>query len=241
MALLQLDTLPPPAQAPPPVPRSLTLPDIKLPDLYEGLRPAGPALPASLPASLPAAMSEVEVALLSALAAQAARVLEFGCGGSTRLMLAAGCGRLLSVDSDATWLQRIAATPEVEAAAAHGRFTPWHVDIGPTGQWGWPTGPVGADAAWRYWGAPWLVMPRAELVLIDGRFRIACALAAHGRLAPDGHVAVHDWWPRRAYQDALAPFFDVVGSAGTLALLRPRAVARAEIEAALEKQGADPR
>lgn len=237
MALLQLDTLPPPAQTLPAVPQTVTLPDLKLPDLYEGLRPAGPALPVSLPA----AMSEAEVALLTALAAKAERVVEFGCGGSTRLMLAAGCGRLLSIDSDAGWLQRIATAPEVEAAVAHGRFTPWHVDIGPTGQWGWPSGPVTADAAWRYWGAPWLIMPRAELVLVDGRFRIACALAAHGRLARDGHLAVHDWWPRRAYQEALAPFFEVVGSAGTLALLQPRPVTRTAIEAALERHGADPR
>jgi len=238
MALLTLDnSLPPPAAALPPVPAGLTLPDLKLPDLYQGLRPQGPALPTGLPA----AMTEGETVLLSALAAKAARVVEFGCGGSTRLILAAGQARLLSIDTDAQWLQRAATTPEAEAAAAHGRFTAWHVDLGPTGQWGWPLGPVSADAAWRYWGAPWLVMPRAELVLVDGRFRIACALAAHGRLAADGHVAVHDFWPRRAYQQALAPFFEVVGSAGTLALLQPRKVARAEIEAALETHGADPR
>ncbi len=235
--LLQLDTLPPPAQTLPPVPRSIALPDLKLPNLYDGLPAAGP----SLPTSLPAAMTEAETALLSTLASKAERVVEFGCGGSTRLMLAAGAGRLLSIDSDANWLQRVAAAPEVEAAAVHGRFTPWHVDIGPTGDWGWPMGTVSADTAWRYWGAPWLVMPRAELVLVDGRFRIACALAAHGRMAAGGHVAVHDWWPRRAYQEALAPFFDVVGSAGTLALLQPRAVTPGVMAAALEKFGADPR
>ncbi|MCX7373840.1 MAG: hypothetical protein NTW56_15625 [Alphaproteobacteria bacterium] len=236
--LLQLDdNLPPPAQALPAVPHGVTLPELKLHDLYQGLRPAGPAQPTSLPA----AMSEAETALLSALAAKAARVVEFGCGGSTRIMLAAGAARILSVDSDATWLQRVASGPEGEAACRAGRLIPWHVDIGPTGDWGWPSGPVSADTAWRYWGAPWLVMPPAELVMVDGRFRIACALAAHGQLAQGGHVAVHDWWPRRAYQEALAPFFDVVGSAGTLALLSPRKIGRAEIEAALERHGTDPR
>jgi hypothetical protein len=76
--LLQLDdNLPPPAQALPAVPHGVTLPELKLHDLYQGLRPAGPAQPTSLPA----AMSEAETALLSALAAKAARVVEFGCGG----------------------------------------------------------------------------------------------------------------------------------------------------------------
>ena len=50
------------------------------------------------------AMSGAEQALLRAAAAGAARVLEFGCGGSTTLLLDAGTGHVLSVDSDAGWL-----------------------------------------------------------------------------------------------------------------------------------------
>ena len=91
----------------------------------------------------------------------------------------------------------------------------------PCGEWGWPLQPPAPVVAWRYWGAPWVAMPQADFVLVDGRYRVACALAAHARLAPGGHLAVHDFWPRPVYQQALAPFFEVVGSAGTLALLRP--------------------
>ena len=161
------------------------------------------------------AMTAAEQALLRTAASGAGRMIEFGCGGSTALLLSASSGYLLSVDSDAAWLARVAR------GKANGRLTQHHADLGPCGEWGWPLQPPVPEVAWRYWGAPWLAMPEADFVLVDGRYRIACALAAHDRLTPGGHLALHDFWPRRAYQEALAPFFEVVGAAGTLALLRP--------------------
>lgn len=179
------------------------------------------------------AMTGAEQALLRAAAAGAARMLEFGCGGSTALLLAAGTGCLLSVDSDAAWLARVARQNPTP------RLVQYHADIGPCGEWGWPVSPPAPVVAWRFWGAPWVAMPQADFVLVDGSYRVACALAAHGRLAPGGHVAVHDFWPRPAYQAALAPFFEVVGSAGTLALLQP--VAADGLADALGAFAADPR
>lgn len=185
--------------------------------------------------TLAAAMTEAEQALLCAAAAGAARMLEFGCGGSTALLLAAGTGCLLSVDSDAQWLVKVARDHRGRRLAQH------HADLGPCGDWGWPLSPPEPVVAWRYWGAPWVAMPEADFVLVDGRYRIACALAAHGRLAPGGHLGVHDFWPRPVYQAALAPFFEVVGSAGTLALLQPRPVPGAALAEARRACAADPR
>lgn len=161
------------------------------------------------------AMTGAEQALLRAAASGAGRMLEFGCGGSTALLLEASSGYLLSVDSDAAWLARVARRHPGPRLVQH------HADLGPCGDWGWPLVVPTPATAWGYWGAPWLAMPEVDLAFVDGRYRVACALAAHGRLAPGGHLAVHDFWPRQAYRDALAPFFAVVGSAGTLALLRP--------------------
>ncbi|MCS6890671.1 MAG: class I SAM-dependent methyltransferase, partial [Rhodovarius sp.] len=195
MQVLSPDRLAPQSPA-----ASPALPDLALPDLLTGL---------GEPSGLSPRMSRAEARLLARLARDATRILEFGCGGSTLLLLQACEGLVLSVDSDAGWLARLAAEPAAATAREEGRLTLWHAAIGPTGAWGWPTGPVTADVAWRYWGAPWLMMPRADLILVDGRFRIACALAAHGRLAPGGCVAVHDYWTRPAYGEALAPFFDI--------------------------------
>lgn len=187
-------------------------------------------------APMTVAMTEAEQALLRAAAAGALRMLEFGCGGSTALLLAAGAGCLLSVDSDAGWLERVA-----RGQGATGRLVQHHADIGPCGEWGWPLQPPAAVVAWRYWGAPWLAMAEPDLVLVDGRYRIACALAAHGRLRPGGHLALHDFWSRRVYQDALAPFFEVVGAAGSLALLQPRTASATALAQARQASAADPR
>lgn len=208
-------------------------PDFSLPDLMAGLE--------APPETLAPAMTEAEVRLLLAAAEGARRLVEFGCGGSTALLLGAAPGPLLSVDSDAAWLARVRAQPAVARALQEGRFTSWHAELGPLGDWGWPVEPPTPDTAWRYWGGPWLLAPRADFVLVDGRFRVACALAAHSRLAPGGRLAVHDFWSRRAYQDALAPFYQVTGSAGTLALLTPREAPPHMLAAAQEHFAADPR
>lgn len=195
--------------------------------------------PATACPPLPPAMTGAEQALLRAAAAGAPAMLEFGCGGSTALLLEAGAGPLVSVDSDAAWLARVAATQAT--AIAEGRLVQWHADIGPLREWGWPLHPPGPLEGWMYWGAPWRDLAEVALVLVDGRFRVACALAAHGRLSPDGLVAIHDYWSRRAYQEGLAGFFDVVGSAGSMALLAPRAVEEARLLAARKLHAADPR
>ncbi len=190
-------------------------------------------------APMPPAMTEGEQALLRAAAGGAPRAVEFGCGGSTALLLDAGVEALLSVDSDACWLARVAALHA--GALAQGRLRQWHAQIGPVGEWGWPLHPPGPLEGWLYWGAPWRDMPEVDLVLVDGRFRIACALAAHCRLAAQGVLAIHDFWPRRAYQDALKPFFTVIGSAGSMALLQPLPVEQATLVAAQQRHAADAR
>ncbi len=203
-----------------------------------GLTLGGKAGAAPNPAALAPAMSDAEQALLRAAATGATAMLEFGCGGSTGLLLEVG-ERLLSLDSDAAWLARVAAS--LPGAVSAGRLLQHHADIGPLGDWGWPLRPPTALDGLAYWAAPWSVMPAPDFVLVDGRFRIACALAAHARLAPGGLLAIHDFWNRRVYQDGLAGFYEAVGSADTMALLQPRAVAPEQLAAALERHAADPR
>ncbi len=165
------------------------------------------------------AMTAAEQALLAAVADRRAG-LEFGCGGSTGLLLAAGLLRLLSIDSDRAWLERVAAANA--AAMAEGRLRLLHVDIGPTGPWGFP-GDAASLPRWpAYWRDPWEAAGEVDCVLVDGRFRVACALAGLPRLAPGALVLVHDFWSRAAYRGPLLRHYELAGSAGTLALLTPR-------------------
>lgn len=83
---------------------------------------------------------------------------------------------------------------------------------GATGAFGTPA--AGADPATfaRYSGALAAELgPRgaADAVLVDGRFRVACALAALRHVRPGGVLMVHDW-DRGAYHAPVLEFYDVV-------------------------------
>ena len=176
----------------------------------------------TLAPGLAPAMTRAEQELLRAAVVGRRAGLEFGCGGSTGLLLRAGLGRLLSADSDLGWLRQVGADPACVPALAEGRLRLLHVDVGPTGAWGWPSDPATMPRWPAYWRDPWEAAGDVDLVLVDGRFRVACALAGVPRLAPDGVILVHDFWPRAAYRGPLMRHFEVVASAGTLVLLSPR-------------------
>jgi hypothetical protein len=188
------------------------------------------------------ALAPGEQALLRAVVAGRRAGIEFGCGGSTVLLLEAGLPRLLSVDTDPAWLRRVLDHPACRAAEAARRLRLLHVDLGPVGAWGWPR-ESGRAAQWPgYWREPWDVTDSADFVFIDGRFRVACALNSLPRLAPDGVLAVHDFWSRAAYQGSLLRHCELLGSAESLALLTPRRPLDAALLAAdLAAHALDPR
>jgi hypothetical protein len=176
-------------------------------------------------------MSEVEFAMFArSLARGGETYLEWGAGGSTLAAVRAPFGRIVTVESDPAWLDRLAAHPEIETAKGSGRAVLRHADIGPVAEWGQPVDESGMRRWPRYVGAAWAICERLtltpDLVLVDGRFRTACALSLL-LAAPPGAVPpllFHDFMPetRRNYAPLLG-FYEVAEQVETLALLRPRA------------------
>jgi hypothetical protein len=200
-----------------------------------------PALTASLP--LKPEMTPAEVSLLARSLLASSHVWEWGCGGSTALAAFLGNIRSIrSVDSLAVWRNRVLNATAPYAKRVHIVL----VDLGRTKAWGWPAdeasrpkwpaypqtfrdrAAVGATAAADDGdGAdgsddanpPLPPLPDPDFVLVDGRFRVACAL----EVLLSGTrplVAIHDW-DRDKYH-VILPFFDVVEVAGRMAVLRPR-------------------
>lgn len=193
-------------------------------------------------AALKPAMTEAEATLLRAAAAGRRSGIEFGCGGSTALLLEAGVGKLLSADTDAAWLKRVAGEPRCTAALAAQRLRLLHVDLGPVGAWGWPQNGALMPRWAGYWREPWEAVAEADFVFVDGRFRVACALNSLPRLAPEGVLLIHDFWDRAAYQGPLLRHCELLGSAGRLAMLAPRRPLDAALLAAdLAAHAHDPR
>lgn len=144
------------------------------------------------------------------------RFLEFGAGGSTALAARSGVTQIVSVESDRTWLDRLAGLPEMAGVA----FTPFHVDIGPIGAWGMPTNPASAPKWPGYHQAVWKTLSWApDLVLVDGRFRVACTLATVLNCRPGTPVVIHDFWDRPQYHGVLR-YLDTVERVDTLGVFR---------------------
>ena len=143
-------------------------------------------------------MPDAEAAVIRAAYGQAETILEFGSGGSTVLAAEAG-KRVTSVESDKAWAQMMR-----DWFAAHppaGQVEIIWSDIGPTKDWGQPID----DSSWksfaRYplavWDMPGFTHP--DVVLVDGRFRMGCALGAAFRITRPIPLFFDDYAKRPRY------------------------------------------
>lgn len=141
-----------------------------------------------------------EVAALVRSAYDNARIiLEYGSGGSTLLASSLPDKLVFSVESDRAWA--LALQTRLDLSDLPSPATVHYADIGPTGRWGRPLD----DSHWhqyhRYplqiWSAPFFRHP--DLILIDGRFRAACLVAACLRTTKAVTVLFDDYVDRPAY------------------------------------------
>lgn len=156
-------------------------------------------------------------------------ILEYGAGGSTVFAAGETDARILSIESDRDWAAKIEAHLESEGLARPGVQIRW-VDIGPTGAWGKP-------ARARDWGKfhgypmqPWQDASfDPDLVLIDGRFRLGCLVAAALHCRRPITVLIDDYEGRPAYHraEAIFPRTRMIGHMAQFDL-EPRAFGNAE-------------
>lgn len=140
-------------------------------------------------------MSAREQELFKAFLSRSKGYFEFGVGGSTVLAGRMVDGPVVAVDSDPAWIE---TTAKALAASAHPRrLLP--VDIGPVGNFGMPTSEAQRDRFPLYSGAIRGVAEPIDLCLVDGRFRVACALQALLALPADAVIGVHDYRNRPQY------------------------------------------
>jgi len=145
-----------------------------------------------------------EAAALAATYQGAAVILEYGSGGSTLLAAEMPDKRIYTVESDRLWIDKLHAwfvgNPPASMPLLH------HANIGPTRKWGHPTD----EATFRLWPAYaqgiWdhrdFLGP--DVVLVDGRFRLACLLTVALRTQKLVTVLVDDYIDRPSYHEAEA-------------------------------------
>jgi hypothetical protein len=144
-------------------------------------------------------MSDAEFRLFESVVRCARSYVEFGTGGSTCLAASLVEGPIISVDSSQEWLDQVAQACATRPGWTQPRLI--HVDIGPVGEWGRPTDPSTEERWPRYHEAPWAIpgTEAADLYMVDGRFRVACAMQALMRCRWDALLVVHDFSSRKGY------------------------------------------
>jgi hypothetical protein len=148
--------------------------------------------------------------------------LEFGAGPSTKLAIEQSKARILSVESDAAVVSDLKRSPEVMAAIRAERLAFHVADIGPVGAAGAPSNESRLKNWHAYYAAAWTQRDwNYDFVLIDGRFRVQCALAAAAFAGPETLIGIHDY-PRRSHYHVVEKYFDTVERAGDLHVFRKR-------------------
>jgi hypothetical protein len=175
--------------------------------------------------------------------AGATRYLEFGTGGSTYQASKLGID-FVAVDSDAEFLD---AVRHKIISDGYGRDNQVlrHADIGRTGEWGRPYGRVNDArlAAFRAYSDPPAAsgdVPLPDLVLVDGRFRVACALKSLNMLwSAKGWTIVVDDYAQRSHYHVIADYAEIslVGRMGVITAAKP--ISRNELIEAIRRWETD--
>jgi len=173
--------------------------------------------------------------------------LEYGSGRST--IRANGLvNTLVTVDSDARALADVRRKLAEEGRRAMTKLI--HVNIGLTYERGMPvfTKPTRRrvrrwedypTAPWRYYRS---IAQQPDLILVDGRFRVACVLESLLSLSPLSSTQILlDDYAARPYYDVVEQFADLE-MAGRMAVLRPRRlIDRIQVRRLVKQYCADPR
>ena len=152
-------------------------------------------------------MSSTEITKFEKYLSQASNYLEYGCGGSTILASKfENIKKIKSIESVLEWALKIQEETITEME---------YINLGHTGQGGTPVD-LSIKHLWPNYSKHY--SPEFDLVLIDGRFRVACFLDI---LLKGGcpTVLFHDFLNRPEYHIVLE-FSTIIDSVNTLVVLK---------------------
>lgn len=165
-------------------------------------------------------MTDAEIELFGQVIQDKKFLLEFGCGGST--VFASTVKKveaIISVDSDCTWIDKVANVDCVKPLLASGNVSLIYVDIGETIEWGYPKDNNKIKEWYKYWINIWKEInpEKVDCMLIDGRFRVACVLFGISKVSSNTPIIIHDFWSRPHYH-VLMKYLTCIASVDDMAV-----------------------
>lgn len=161
-------------------------------------------------------MNEKEVELLKRYLKKSNFYFEFGSGNSTLLAIKLKVPKIVSIESDLDYVIKGKENDPERKASIN------YIDIqGDGNPWG---NPIDESKSYN-WGSYYMsimnMLSPPDLVLIDGRFRIMCAIQAYKKCSYNSFILIHDYTNRPHYH-VIDKLFDRVECQETLQVFRKR-------------------
>jgi hypothetical protein len=171
----------------------------------------------------------------------ARRYVEFGAGASTVMAATLVADWVIAFDSSRAWLDRVGAACRERKARLEPILS--HVDIGATGEWGFPQDETSRQHWPVYHSSMWTDprLAEADLYLIDGRFRLACFAQVLLHCGERAFVAFHDYASRPYYHAAAGIGREVLRVDDLSIFMRPAALDRELAQRMIGDHAYDPR
>lgn len=146
-------------------------------------------------------MPDTEAARISEAYGAAEGILEYGSGGTTLVAAEMPGKRITSVESDKDWADMMRGWFTQNPPHETTEVDIFWSDIGPTKAWGYP-GDLNLFSRFpayplEIWSGGGIEAP--DVVLIDGRFRVGCALATALNTPKEVRVFIDDYTDRKPY------------------------------------------
>lgn len=157
---------------------------------------------------------------------------EYGCGLSTDYVLKNTNCSIVSIDSSNEWVMLVKNRSNYSK-----RLDLHYIDVGGVGDWGRPIDFKKRENFKDYTDQLWEQNLKPDLVLIDGRFRVACFLTCLLK-APMGTVIIFDDYTNRPEYHIVEEFLEIKESFGRQAVFELRTLVsdeKTKINEALEK------
>lgn len=172
------------------------------------------------PLFYPFVMTQKEKVVFDGAINKSHHYLEFGLGGSTLRAIQKSKAKIYTVESSLAWTRQMRKYLILKYME-NKRLKIFHVDIGPKREWGYPKPNNDQNRFEAYSSNIFdsINCKSIDLVLIDGRFRVACTLKTIMSCCDNDNlkIMIHDFWNREHYH-ILLNYLDVERKADKMGL-----------------------
>ena len=133
---------------------------------------------------------------------------EYGVGKSTQWVMENTNSKVIAIDSDQIWINNVSHTNY-----DYDRLNIIWADLGNLTDWGRPIGYKKRQNFSYYINAIWSFQKKADVILIDGRFRVACFLQSLLNSKIGSFIIFDDYNNRPCYHivEEVLPLFEKCG------------------------------